>query len=206
MTPVRPQSLPVVPSAPTKDTSEPLPLTNTDLRGPTLVYPDPGPPASGHPPIAPSLPSPLSADGAFIPPDPALCSLRGSISTFLLLPSLSHPPLFWGAKLSIFCRENSIFVGDTGAQAGSLSLCINCTDRGRLLCVCVCLRLLLLWPGPALAMPQGLCLSAYLFQHFPLEMTGLCSAELGLLCHHPSVICWQLPRISFVPKPCPGCP
>uniref|UniRef100_A0A452U1J7 Uncharacterized protein n=1 Tax=Ursus maritimus TaxID=29073 RepID=A0A452U1J7_URSMA len=34
------------------------------------VHPDPGPPASGHPPVAPSLPSLLSADGAFIPSRP----------------------------------------------------------------------------------------------------------------------------------------
>lgn len=83
--------------------------------------------------------------------------------------------------------------------------CINCTDRG-CLCVCVCLRLLLLWPGPVLAVPIGFYVPACLLQHFPLEMTGLLPLSPGPLCHLPSVICWQLPCITFVPKLCPSAP
>lgn len=63
-------------------------------------------------------------------------------------------------------------------------------------CVCMCacvfvfvLCLLLLWPGPVLAVPVGLHVPACLLQHFPLEITGLCSPlSLGSLYYLPSVM------------------
>ena len=55
----------------------PHPFTNTDLRGPTLVPPDPGSPASGCPPVALPL-SVLMVPSCPLPPIPALCSPRGS--------------------------------------------------------------------------------------------------------------------------------
>lgn len=73
-TPVQPLSPPVVTSGPTKDTSEPLPLINTDLRGSTLVPPDPELPASGCPPVALPLAPPLSVQMAPSGPLPALPS------------------------------------------------------------------------------------------------------------------------------------
>ena len=50
-----PPSPAVVPSAPTKNTSEPPHLISTDLRSPTLVPPDPGPPTAGCPPVIPQI-------------------------------------------------------------------------------------------------------------------------------------------------------
>lgn len=54
-TPMLPPSPAVVPSAPTKNTSEPPHLISTDLRSPTLVPPDPGPPTAGCPPVIPQI-------------------------------------------------------------------------------------------------------------------------------------------------------
>lgn len=70
---------------------------------------------------------------------------------------LLPPPTgcYGGAKLSLFCRENSIFVGDVN-PLWALALCINCIDR----LFCVCLYEFLLQPGlvlPGLHVCQSAC-------------------------------------------------
>lgn len=133
----------MVPSAPTKDTSEPPPLRNTDLRGPTLVPPDPGPAASGPPPVAP----PLSALTV-----PSSLSLPCPLLPQRVDPNLPPPPL-GGAKLSIFCRENSIFVGDEGPRLGPCLL-YKLYRLWPPVCVCVCVCVCVFASAPSVPGPS----------------------------------------------------
>lgn len=107
---------------------------------------------------------------------------------------LLPPPTgcYGGAKLSLFCRENSIFVGDVN-PLWALALCINCIDR----LFCVCLYEFLLQPG--LVLP-GLHVC-----HRPSCPSAFCVASM---CHLPPGMGQCLPGAPPLPprprQPCLG--
>lgn len=134
--------------------------------------------------------SPLAAlPGPLLPP--------GMHLNLPLEPSLQPTPTpqLWGAKLSIFCRENSIFVEDAGAQVGPCLL-YKLYRLWPPLCVCVCVRPAMARrsPGhvralcaslPTPALPSGNDRSLLPPEPWPLVSSLFCyllAASLHLIC------------------------
>lgn len=145
-----------------------------------------------------AAPSSTSAEGAFLSSLSPL-SPRG-MTDLGCFPSLLPPPIgcYGGAKLSLFCRENSIFVGDVG-PLWALALCINCIDR--LFCVCLCELLL----QPGLVLPGlRVCHSAYIAFPFGndrplLPLSLLCCFHVSFASRHGAVSTRSAPTPTPTP-------
>lgn len=144
-----------------------------------------------------------SAEGAFLSSLSPL-SPRG-MTDLGCFPSLLLPPTgcYGGAKLSLFCREDSIFVGDVG-PLWALALCINCIDRLFRVCLCE----LLLQPGlilPGLHVCQSACTAFPFGNDRPfLPLSLLCCFHVSFAPRHGAVSTRSASTPTPSRQPCLG--